>query len=716
MKNIKKLFSIFVFLALFSVANNAFALTPTVSVSADTNNNTSVTLNVTGDSNKSVILYYYPSNGSGLRIQYIGTTNTSGSLSTGIALADYNIAKDSAVSVNVNGQQSSAISWPYTSTVNPTNTNLSLSQTSIVVKVGQSSTVTTSNNGTNSIYLSGNTSPQSANFSINGNQITVTGLTSGQTSATFCPVTTTSSNSNCVTLYVIVQSSGTQSLVFSQNNTSIISGQNIQISISGGNGFYQVQNNSSSTVIGTSLNGPTLTLYANGTSGSSTIAICSTDMNACGTVTASVGTYSTTGTGLIFNQSYPTITTGQTQVITVRGGLGNYYISSNSNTDVVQTYLSSTENKVTLYGNTPGNSTIVICAPDGSCGIIAASVVSSYGGALTLSQSSVNINKGQVTSVMITGGTSPYSVIQSNGTSIAQYSLNGNTMTITGISAGTSALTICSAGGACVTLSITVTDSTSSTVSGVQPVFSQSNPTINTNQTTAIYLSGNGGYYVSNNSNQNILSASISGNSVVITGIAVGSANITVCQTGGQCNTLYITVSNSIASTVSSMPITFDKVSVNISVGGVSNVTVTGGSGTGYYVSYNSNSDSLGTYITGNSIIVTGKAVGSGIVSVCTSSSVCGSIAVTISKATQTTSSSATQTTKFKFTKPLKFGMTSNDVKELQKALTEKGVYSGPITGYYGNLTMTAVKKYQKLIGLEQLGSVGPGTRAALNK
>jgi peptidoglycan hydrolase-like protein with peptidoglycan-binding domain len=59
--------------------------------------------------------------------------------------------------------------------------------------------------------------------------------------------------------------------------------------------------------------------------------------------------------------------------------------------------------------------------------------------------------------------------------------------------------------------------------------------------------------------------------------------------------------------------------------------------------------------------------------------------------------------------------MNNNEVTKLQERLKEEGVYSGPITGYYGNLTMAAVKKYQKLNGLDQLGSVGPGTRAALN-
>ena len=405
----------------------------------------------------------------------------------------------------------------------------------------------------------------------------------------------------------------------------------------------------------------------------------------------------------------PTIVSGQTQIVNITGGFGNYYISSNSNTNIVQTFISTSS--ITLYGNTPGNATLVVCSPSGNCGTINATVIGSSGGTLTLSQNNTSLLIGQVLSVNISGGTTPYSLLQSNDGK-AQYSLSGNTITINGVSSGISSATICSAGGACVTLNITIS-SNISTVSGVQPVFSQNNLSLNTNQSSSVYLSGNGGYYISNNSNSNIISASISGNSVVLLGISVGSSNMTVCQTGGQCNTLYVTVSNSTNSNINSTPITFDKTSVSIDVDGVANVNIFGGSGMGYYISYNSNSNSIGTYITGSSLIVTGKTNGVGTLSVCSSSNVCGSIAVTINQNIKNIVSSSNN---YLFTKPLKLGSSGTEVTKLQEKLKTDGVYSGPITGYYGNLTVVAVKKFQKLHKLSQLGSVGPGTRAALNK
>ncbi len=69
----------------------------------------------------------------------------------------------------------------------------------------------------------------------------------------------------------------------------------------------------------------------------------------------------------------------------------------------------------------------------------------------------------------------------------------------------------------------------------------------------------------------------------------------------------------------------------------------------------------------------------------------------------------------FSFTSDLLVGMSGNAVTELQKRLTSEGVYSGPITGYFGPLTSAGVKAYQQKYGISQTGAVGPLTRAKLN-
>ncbi|MFA5889131.1 MAG: peptidoglycan-binding protein [Candidatus Paceibacterota bacterium] len=82
---------------------------------------------------------------------------------------------------------------------------------------------------------------------------------------------------------------------------------------------------------------------------------------------------------------------------------------------------------------------------------------------------------------------------------------------------------------------------------------------------------------------------------------------------------------------------------------------------------------------------------------------------------TSATPGAGTNTAKYTFTKPLTIGSAGTEVFELQKKLTSLGLYSGPITGTYNSLTWEAVKKFQSQHNLEQVGSIGPGTRNALN-
>ncbi|MDP3013122.1 MAG: peptidoglycan-binding domain-containing protein, partial [Candidatus Subteraquimicrobiales bacterium] len=58
----------------------------------------------------------------------------------------------------------------------------------------------------------------------------------------------------------------------------------------------------------------------------------------------------------------------------------------------------------------------------------------------------------------------------------------------------------------------------------------------------------------------------------------------------------------------------------------------------------------------------------------------------------------------FNFTANLQIGAKGDSVTELQKRLTAEGVYSGPITGYFGPLTSAGVKAYQNKYGISQTG------------
>jgi len=71
-----------------------------------------------------------------------------------------------------------------------------------------------------------------------------------------------------------------------------------------------------------------------------------------------------------------------------------------------------------------------------------------------------------------------------------------------------------------------------------------------------------------------------------------------------------------------------------------------------------------------------------------------------------------------KLIRQLRRGMSGEDVKLLQEILTtDPEVYpEGLITGYFGPLTEKAVKRFQKIAGIEQVGIVGPKTLSKINE
>jgi len=71
-----------------------------------------------------------------------------------------------------------------------------------------------------------------------------------------------------------------------------------------------------------------------------------------------------------------------------------------------------------------------------------------------------------------------------------------------------------------------------------------------------------------------------------------------------------------------------------------------------------------------------------------------------------------------RLTRQLWVGLTSEEVETLQEFLaTDPDIYpEGLVTGYFGPLTQRAVKRFQKIVGLEQVGRVGPKTLSRINE
>ncbi len=61
-----------------------------------------------------------------------------------------------------------------------------------------------------------------------------------------------------------------------------------------------------------------------------------------------------------------------------------------------------------------------------------------------------------------------------------------------------------------------------------------------------------------------------------------------------------------------------------------------------------------------------------------------------------------------------KLGSEGKEVAAIQEALKDRGLFNGEITGYYGAVTQSAVRKFQKQQGLTVDGIAGPQTLAKL--
>ncbi len=707
MKKLKYFFiTSFLLSAVFVASDQALAATPTLTVVQNGTIDSEI-ITVHGDINSTIVLNYYSTTSSGLQTYNLGSTNSAGTFWTAVTTASLNLSTNSSVYVTVNGQQSNSVAWPYTVTNNSSTGTLVLSQTSLTMTPGQNAAITASN--ATSLYLSNNSNPSIANVSLSGNQAIITANYSGSTVITLCAL---GSSTNCASAYVTIQSAGAQSLTFSQSNVTVASGQTATVAISGGTGVYTVLNNSNSSVITTSISGATLSLYGNSGSGNASVTVCSTDNSSCGIVTVTIG--STTSTGITFSQTNPTTSMAQSMTNYIYGGTGSYYISSNSNSNVASANISNSS--VVLYGNNTGTATITVCSVDANnCGSFTITVNSGGGlGNLSLSQTTLTLLVGQTISITVSGGTMPYN-LPTYSTNIAQASLNNNVLSVTGVAVGTSIINVCSASGGCIPLNVTINASGT----GQAPTLSQSSVSINTGQSAVITISGSGGYYVSGNTNSAIATVTVSGNSATISGNNAGSTTVTFCQTAGQCVTLYVTVGSS--GTTASGGIVINPI---VNVGQTVSYNLSSSIGySSYYITSNSGTI-FSAIISGSTLTITGVSTGASTINICASGGTCASISVTVlpstSTATVTTNNSSTVSSSvgdgYKFTHPLSLGSKGTDVSELQKRLIVEGFYNGSITGYYGTVTVKAVQAYQKYHGLNTLGSVGPGTRTALNK
>jgi len=332
-----------------------------------------------------------------------------------------------------------------------------------------------------------------------------------------------------------------------------------------------------------------------------------------------------------------------------------------------------------------------------SCGIINVTIgTASSTTAVSFSQSSPIVTVGQSLNVSIYGPSSSLFYVSSNSNpSIVQANLSGTTLTLLGITNGTSTINVCASSSNCGTMTVTVNTNSSSSSANI--TLSQDNVSVAIGQNINVTISGGAMPYTTLINPNSIFQATINSNILTIYGQSTGSSSMSVCS-NGSCASVLITVTAQGASTNTSLPAgCYSTLGYSQTTGlpcGSSTVTT----------------PTIPVDCTGALYSVsTGEA--------CPAVTVIPPIFTIISNPTSdSTSSSQTTTTAYKFTKYLTVGSKGTAVSELQTRLKALGFYKGKIDGGFGSATEVAVKAFQKAHGISQAGTVGPKTRAVLNK
>ncbi len=269
---------------------------------------------------------------------------------------------------------------------------------------------------------------------------------------------------------------GGGSLSLSQTNVTLNVDGSRDVTIYGGNWPYSM-NAGSPDIFQAVIGGNTLTITGKSV-GSGTLSVCSSG-GGCATVYVTVANNGYINNPVIygavsFSQNNISVNTGNSATVTIYSNSGsyyNYYVSSNSNSNVASANINGST--LTVYGNNYGSASIVVCQSggqySGQCGTLYVSV--GYGNnngymptAMTFSQSNPNLSIGQSTTVSIYGGSNVngnyysgnYYIGYNSNSSSVQTSLSGSTLTLTGRSNSITVIVVCASTNSCGVLTVTV--------------------------------------------------------------------------------------------------------------------------------------------------------------------------------------------------------------------------------------------------------------------
>lgn len=431
-------------------------------------------------------------------------------------------------------------------------------------------------------------------------------------------------------------------LSLSQNNVYLTVGQSQAVTIYNNN--YYISSNSNPSVVSANISGNQVNLYGL-MNGSSTISVCSSASGyGCASIYVSVSgsvlgasTYNVSIRDNYFSPQTITIPAGSSITWRNDGSMSHTVTFDNPYSDSGIIYSGSTYTKIFSTSGTytyhcrvhPGMTATVIVTGSGS-----------GTGNVWFNPSNPTMYTGQSLAVSINSSvsassyaypTDAYYISANSNSSVVSANISGTALNLYANQTGSSNITVChSSLNFCGTLLVTVLGGYASG----QLTFSQANVNLNQGQNININIyggaPGGGTYYISNNNNPNVVTASIAGNTVYLYGQSSGSAAITVCQNNAAaCGMVYVTVFGSTGGTGG---IWFSQGSLNLVLNQSQTVSIYSSLGANYYLSSNSNSGAVTASVVGNSLNIYGRAVGSSNVVVChsTATNSCGTIFVSV--------------------------------------------------------------------------------------
>lgn len=227
---------------------------------------------------------------------------------------------------------------------------------------------------------------------------------------------------------------------------------------------------------------------------------------------------------------------GTAPTFVISGGTGPYFVSS-SNIGVTTATLSGS-GAMTITGSQVGSANVFIFDSSGQSVSSNVTVVNSDLNTtfFITAPSEVTMGKGGVESYSIGGGSPPYAVA-TDDSSLVTASINGTTLTVNALAGGVAKLDITDRIGQRLRFTVTV---------GSEYALFTTAPsvlTVGAGTTLPTYLVGGGSSpYIAASANTAIASASITGSTLTITGVAVGKTLIDVVDATGRKIALSVSV------------------------------------------------------------------------------------------------------------------------------------------------------------------------------